>query len=98
MSLFPAATLRWRLEPGLLSFPRLPGPLLVIGITTFSCVFSSICSGGGGDKRGGGGLRATTTGADNRPNTPLWYFCKHKIRFDYSYVSESYIIFQITIT
>lgn len=91
MSLFPATTLRCRLEPGLLSFPRLPGPLLVIGITTFSCVVSNICSGGGGDKSGGcGGLRATTTGAASRPNTPLWYFCKHKIRFDYSHVSESY--------
>lgn len=61
ISLPPATTLRWRLEPGLRSLPRLPGPLL----TTFSGKVST----------GGGGLRATSTGAARRSNISLWYFC-----------------------
>jgi hypothetical protein len=93
MSLFPATTLRWRFEPALLSLPRLPGPLLAIGITTFSCVVSSIGNGGGGDEGGGGGgSRATITGAASRSNTSLWYFCKYKKYLNtVKYVTEYYI-------
>lgn len=79
MSLFPATTLRCRLEPGLLSLPRLPGTLRTDGITTFSGEVSRTGNGGGGG--GGGGLRITGTGAASRANTSLWYFWKHTKRF-----------------
>ena len=63
MSLLPAATLRWRLEPDLLSLARL-GPAFLIGVlATISGEASSVDligssssrAGGSGGSGGGGG-------------------------------------------
>lgn len=71
-------SLRWCLEPDLLSLPRLPGPLLMGEVTTFpGIVVSSTGNGGGGGDRRGGRMPAMTGGA-RRSNISLWYFCKHK--------------------
>lgn len=82
MSLLPAATLRWRLEPDLLSLPRLGWTFLIGALTTVSGVAGGSLikaggSGGGGGGGGGssGGERAAGRGGARCSNTSLWYFC-----------------------